>query len=361
MWIAQLSAMALVKRPGDNGVLVELPKKQKPTRYSDLQAPTMKLEGHQAAVNTMKFAGNGVYLASGSFDKNIYIWEVFGECPHTMTLKGHKNSVQELHWSTDSEQIYSASADSTVMVWDTETGQRIKKVTGHESFVNSCCPARRGPPLFVSGSDDGSIRVWDLRAARQAQVIFRQTYQVTAVCFSDQVDQVFSGGLDNQIRCWDIRAGKAKVNAKQEPEPLYAMAGHTDTVTGISLSPDGSHLLSNGMDNAARIWDVRPFVAGGDRQSKVLTGHQHSFEKLLLKASWSPDGKLVGVASGDCLCYVFDTSTRAIRYRLPGHTGSVNEIAFHPTQPILGSCSSDSSIFLGEIDCKWETKALGSM
>jgi Prp8 binding protein len=73
------------------------------------------------------------------------------------------------------------------------------------------------------------------------------------VCFSDQVDQVFSGGLDNQIRCWDIRAGKAKVNAKQEPEPLYAMAGHTDTVTGISLSPDGSHLLSNGLDNAARV------------------------------------------------------------------------------------------------------------
>ena len=50
VWIAQLSAMALVKRPGDNGVLVELPKKQKPTRYSDLQAPTMKLEGHQGAL-----------------------------------------------------------------------------------------------------------------------------------------------------------------------------------------------------------------------------------------------------------------------------------------------------------------------
>ena len=50
-------------------------------------------------------------------------------------------------------------------------------------------------------------------------------------------------------------------------EPVYSLAGHTDTVTGISLSPDGSYLLSNGMDNTARIWDVRPFVAVSLRSS----------------------------------------------------------------------------------------------
>lgn len=154
----------------------------------------MKLEGHQAAVNSMKFAPNGVVLATGGFDKLVYIWEVFGECPHVLTLKGHKNSVQEVQFSTDSETIYSASADSTVMVWDSETGQRIKKVSamqgdgdtrralaqeysrlchqvvGHDSFVNSVCPARRGPPLFVSGSDDGTTKLWDLRACKKPQV-----------------------------------------------------------------------------------------------------------------------------------------------------------------------------------------------
>ena len=68
-----------------------------------------------------------------------------------MTLKGHKNAVLEVHWSTDDQTIFSASADKTVAAWDTQTGARIKKVVGHNSFVNSCCPARRGPPLFVSG------------------------------------------------------------------------------------------------------------------------------------------------------------------------------------------------------------------
>jgi hypothetical protein len=37
----------------------------------------------------------------------------------------------------------------------------------------------------------------------------------------------------------------------------------------------------------------------------------------------------------------------------------VNEVAFHPEEPILGSCSSDRSVYLGEIDRKWDTSGAG--
>lgn len=47
--------------------------------------------------------------------------------------------------------------------------------------------------------------------------------------------------------------------------------------------------------------------------------------------------------------YVWDTTTRQILYRLHGHSGCVNEVDFHPTEPIIGSCASDKKIFLGEI------------
>ena len=51
------------------------------------------------------------------------------------------------------------ATDKMVCVWDVETGTRIKKMRGHSSIVNSCYPARRGPPLVVSGGDDGYIKV----------------------------------------------------------------------------------------------------------------------------------------------------------------------------------------------------------
>ena len=41
------------------------------------------------------------------------------------------------------------------------------------------------------------------------------------------------------------------------------LEAHADTITGLALSPDGHHLLSNSMDSQLRCWDVRPFVAGG--------------------------------------------------------------------------------------------------
>lgn len=57
------------------------------------------------------------------------------------------------------------------------------------------------------------------------------------------------------------------------------MRGHTDTVTGLCLSPDGSYILSNAMDNSLRIWDIRPY-APPERCVKILSGHQHNFEKV---------------------------------------------------------------------------------
>lgn len=49
-------------------------------RTSSLQAPTMLLSGHADAVLSVKFAPDGKSLASGSRDKNVYLWNVQGDC-----------------------------------------------------------------------------------------------------------------------------------------------------------------------------------------------------------------------------------------------------------------------------------------
>ena len=50
--------------------------------------------------------------------------------------------------------------------------------------------------------------------------------------------------------------------------------------------------------------------------------------------AWSPDGSKISAGSGDRMVYVWDTTSRRILYKFPGHTGSVNEVDFHPTEPI---------------------------
>ncbi|XP_075262996.1 U5 small nuclear ribonucleoprotein 40 kDa protein-like [Convolutriloba macropyga] len=312
--------------------------KSGPARTSSLLSPIMALSGHEGEILTTKFHPNGQYLCSGSFDRLIYLWNVYGECNNFAVLKGHTGPVVQLSFSPDGQYMFTASTDKTGAVWDIETGERIKRLKGHTSFVNTVDSSRKGDQLIASGSDDGTIKVFDIRRKDPIKN-FNNTYQVTSVAFSENVDQVFSGGIENEIKVWDLRRDSC----------VNSLKGHTDTVTSLSLSPDGCYLLSNSMDNTVRIFDVRPF-APIERCVKVFLGAQHNFEKNLIKANWHKSGNRVACGSADKFVYVWDVVSRRIMYKLPGHNGSVNEVDFHPTEPIIASGASDKVIYLGELN-----------
>ncbi|KAI9025926.1 WD40-repeat-containing domain protein [Phycomyces nitens] len=306
-------------------------------RTSSLDAPVMQLSGHQGEIFACKFDPSGEHIASASFDRQILLWNTYGESKNYGVLKGHNNAVMDVHWSRDASQLFSCSADKTLGIWDAKTGERIRRWKGHSMVVNSCQVARRGPELVVSGSDDGCIKLWDSRE-KEATQTFEDKYQVTSVCFSDAGDMVYSGGLDNEIKVWDLR--KRAI--------AYTLSGHIDTISGMSLSHDGSYLLSNAMDNTVRIWDVKPF-SPADRCIKVFEGAPHGFEKNLIKPCWSTNDTQIACGSADRTAVVWEVDSGKILYKLPGHKGSVNDVDWHPKEPILMSCSTDKTIFLGEV------------
>ncbi len=76
--------------------------------------------------------------------------------------------------------------------------------------------------------------------------------------------QVYTGGIDNSVKVWDLR----------KEEVVMGLAGHADTITGMAVSPDGTHLLTNAMDNTLREWDMRPYAAE-NRCTKVRLDPAH--------------------------------------------------------------------------------------
>lgn len=126
------------------------------------------------------------------------------------------------------------------------------------------------------------------------------------------------------------------------------LEGHTDSVTGLDVAPGGTHLLSNGADGVVREWDVRPY-APQDRCCAAYRGATHDFERNLLRCAYSPNGTKLVAGSADRLVRVWERGTARQLYVLPGHTGSVNEVVFHPTEPIVASAGSDKQVFMGEL------------
>lgn len=178
--------------------------------------------------------------------------------------------------------------------------------------------------------------LWDLRD-KNSVITEKFKYQITSIAFNNNSDQLFIGGIDNQIKIYDIR--------KKQVENI--LIGHTDSITGLSLSNDGNYLLSNGADSIIRCWDVRPFCQGS-RCIKVFQGHTHNFEKNLLRVCWSPDDSLISAGSADRNVYIWDFKTGKLERKFGGHNGSVNETCFNKLSNIIASCSSDSSVIIGE-------------
>uniref|UniRef100_A0A0N5A2Y9 WD_REPEATS_REGION domain-containing protein n=1 Tax=Parastrongyloides trichosuri TaxID=131310 RepID=A0A0N5A2Y9_PARTI len=338
--LEEQNALDAVKRSRPEGAVIPAMNGDKEIhRTSNLFAPNMLLQGHEAEIYAARFAPTGDRLATAGFDRMILLWDVYGECKNISSFKGHKHSVMDLKFNIDATALVSGSADKTVRVWDMDSGKCYRNYTSHTDIVNSVSFSRRGHQLVASASDDGRVLIHDYRQKLPCQEFANEgKYQFTAVTFNDTAEQVLCGGIDNDIQCWDLR--KEKV--------LYKLEGHNDTITDIMLSPDGNYLLSNGMDICGTIWDVKPYCEGS-RALSYYVGHQHNFEKNLLKCAWSPDGKRISLGSSDGFHYIWDVQSSRVVYRLPGHSGSVNAVDFHPTEPIILSAGSDKQVFLGEI------------
>ena len=234
-------------------------------RTSDLEAPVMKLEGHKQEVLTMRFNPNGNILASGGHDKELFVWNVYGNCQNLYRLKGHQQSVTELTWNTSGDKLISASADKTIAIWDIEKQIRLKNIKASREIINCVCSSIKGDPLIAAGGDDSTTRLWDTRIPKRHAQTYEGVYPVTGVAISNNNDIVYTADTSGIISAWESR----------KESILFTLPGHSELITGISISPDGNHLLSNSTDNTLRKWDVRAFVPGGDsaRCSAIFQGH----------------------------------------------------------------------------------------
>ncbi|KAM7187012.1 Pre-mRNA-splicing factor cwf17 [Rhypophila sp. PSN 637] len=323
-------------RPGASGSSSALV--QAAPRTSSLQAPLMELSGHEGEIFTAKFDPTGNLIASGSMDRNILLWRTYGDCENYGMLTGHRGAILDLQWSRDSDILFSASADTHLASWDLTSGERIRRYIGHEEIVNSMDISKRGEPLLISGSDDGTIGIWDPRTKHAADYIETE-FPITAVAISEAGNEIYSGGIDNDIKVWDVRK-KAVV---------YSMIGHRDTITTLRVSPDSQQLLSYSFDATARTWDIRPF-APAERHLRTFDGAPLGLEQNLIRGSWDSDGKKIAVGAGDGTVVIWGSDSGKLLYKLPGHKGTVNCAEFSPgPDPLILSGSSDRTMLLGEL------------
>uniref|UniRef100_A0AAZ3R5C7 Katanin p80 WD40 repeat-containing subunit B1 n=1 Tax=Oncorhynchus tshawytscha TaxID=74940 RepID=A0AAZ3R5C7_ONCTS len=167
------------------------------------------LMGHKANICSLDFHPFGEYLASGSMDTNIKLWDVRRKgC--VFRYKGHTQAVRCLAFSPDGKWLASASDDSTIKLWDLTAGKMITEFTAHTGAIN-IIQFHPNEYLLASGSSDRTIKLWDLEKFKMIGSSEGEMGPVRCLAFNLDGCCLYSGAVDSlrvygwePNRCFDV-------------------------------------------------------------------------------------------------------------------------------------------------------------
>jgi WD40 repeat protein len=118
--------------------------------------------------------------------------------------------------------------------------------------------------------------------------------------------------------------------------------GHKDSVTSVTYSPDGQHIVSGSGDATIRVWNA----ITGEAAASPFTGHTHS----VWSVAFSPDGRHIVSGSQDRTFRVWDAMTgETVAGPFAGHTDAVWSVAFSPDGQHIVSGSTDRTIRVSNV------------
>ncbi|KAH9399024.1 guanine nucleotide binding protein (G protein), beta 5, partial [Tyrophagus putrescentiae] len=158
---------------------------------------------------------------------------------------GHTGDVMSIDLSPSemSNTFVSAGCDRQALIWDLRSGQCVQSFEGHEADIN-CVKFYPSGDAIVTGSDDATCRLFDLRADREVACYAKKSiiFGVNSVDFSVSGRLLFAGYNDYTINVWDTL----------KCVRLCVLYGHENRLTAVRVSPDGTALATASWDFTLR-------------------------------------------------------------------------------------------------------------
>jgi WD40 repeat protein len=221
--------------------------------------------------------------------------------------KDHQGWVRSVALTPDGKRALSGSDDGTVRVWDLGERRELRRLAGHTAAVMGVAMSADGR-LAISGGWDGTLRIWDLEGGRQLRVLQGPWKAVKTVALTPDYRRALCGGDDHVIHLIDLKSGRQ----------LGSLNGHTGMVQSISISADGRHLISGSDDRTVRIWEL-----GELEQLHCLGGHSDTVTCV----AFAPDARGAISGSSDYTVRLWDLDSGKETRRIDGHTNWINSLA----------------------------------
>ncbi|KAF3690789.1 WD repeat-containing protein 47 Neuronal enriched MAP-interacting protein [Channa argus] len=258
---------------------------------------------HKGSIYCVAWSHCGQLLATGSNDKYVKVLPFNPDsCNATgpdLEFSMHDGTIRDLAFMEGPESggsilISAGAGDCNIYTTDCQRGQGLHALSGHTGHILTLYTW--GGWMIASGSQDKTVRFWDLRVPSCVRVVGTSLHGSGSAVASVAVDPsgrlLATGQEDSTCMLYDIRGGRI----------VQTYRPHSSDIRSVRFSPGAHHLLTGSYDNKIIISDLQgdltkplPQTVAGEHWDKVIQCRWHPHDRTFLSSSadrtvilWAP-------------------------------------------------------------------------
>jgi WD40 repeat protein len=247
-------------------------------------------------------------------------------------FKGHTDLIDSVAISPNGKYIVSGSDDETIKLWDINTGELLRSFEGHTDEVWSATISPNGK-YIVSASGDETIKLWDIKTGRLIRRFKGHVEPIQVVAITKNGKYIISGSNDKTIKLWNIKNGRL----------VMSFEGHKGPVRSVTITPNRKYIVSGSWDDTIKLWNINT-----GKLIKSFKGHKDDVSSVAI----TPNGKYIVSGSSDNTIKLWNIKTGRWIRSFKGHTNSVWSVAITPNGKNIVSGRFDNTIKLWDINTR---------
>ncbi|KXS13491.1 Coatomer, beta' subunit [Gonapodya prolifera JEL478] len=269
--------------------------------YNTLEK-VIAFEAHSDYIRSIAVHPTQPFVLTSSDDMTIKLWDWEKAWRNVLVFEGHTHYVMQVVFNPkDSNTFASASLDKTIKVWSLGSSTPNYTLEGHEKGVNSVDYYHGGDkPYLVSGADDRLVKVWDYQNKTCVQTLEGHGQNVSVVAFHPELPIIITGSEDGSVRLWHSNTYRLENTLNYGLERVWTVAylkGSNDLAIGYD---EGTITIKVGREEPA---------VSMDSSGKIIWARHNEIRTANIKAGGEDnikDGEKISLPAkdlGNCEIY----------------------------------------------------------